>query len=141
MQLYSMFSPNGEFRNPVAWGTLRTMFEQLGECWIVLDGFEQLWLAPPDEAYLKNTLGKNMQDIFDFKTANIHLIITSRPDPAVERTLREVRSLKALSIEAADLDDDLRAYARSRIRNGNVQWPPWDQDEIEKRLMEASDGT
>jgi len=118
------------------------MIEQVKEVWLVLDALDECHTrkGPSTEGLLSW-----IKDILDSEQRNVHLLITSRPEPDIEFGIRKFAyNNDIVPIQSSLISDDIRAYVRARVReeNGLERWRSQleVQNEIETELMKKADG-
>jgi Cdc6-like AAA superfamily ATPase len=117
---------------------LLQMVEQVKEVYVVLDALDECRTrkGPPTEGLLSW-----IRDLLNSEQRNTHLLVTSRLEQDIKS---EIGGWPFVRIQTNLINDDIRAYVRARIREGNdfkrLQSKPKVQDEIERRLMEKVDG-
>lgn len=86
----------------------------MGEIWIVLDALDEC-----HEREWKKTERKLswMKQLLCFEKANIHLIMTSRPEQHIESEIMQwAHADETVPIHGNNVTEDIRAYVHTRIR-------------------------
>jgi Cdc6-like AAA superfamily ATPase len=119
------------------------MINQAQEIYIVLDAIDE---CRTRKGPLSEGLLAWIQSISDLEQRNVHLLVTSRPEHDIELVLRNLTLSEEdiLPIESKLIDEDIRTYVHTRVRQGNGlrrwQSQPDVLDEIETQLMEKANG-
>lgn len=121
------------------------MVQQVGEVWIVLDALDECQTRKEYSTegllyWLERLRGSRRDD-----TLNVHLLVTSRPEPDVKLTIeRWACNQDMISIQSGLVAEDIRAYIHMRVRrsHGLKRWQsrPKVQNEIETTLAEKANG-
>jgi Cdc6-like AAA superfamily ATPase len=122
--------------------TFLHMIEQVNEVWIILDALDECCTrkGPPTEGLLSW-----MKEVLNSEQRSVHLLVTSRPEQDIKSGIMEfAHNDDIVPIQSSLINDDIRAYIRTRVRkdNGLKRWRlhPEVQNEIETRLMEKANG-
>jgi ankyrin repeat protein len=122
--------------------TLSKMIGQVKEVWIILDALDECRtrIGSPTEGLLSW-----IRDLLESEQRNVHLLVTSRPEPDIKSEVGELAHDDDIVPLQSDLiTDDIRAYVHTRIREGNglKRWrsQPEVQDEIETQIIKQADG-
>ncbi|WDK23171.1 hypothetical protein CGRA01v4_14463 [Colletotrichum graminicola] len=133
----------GHSRQPsidVLISTFESMVQKIGEVWIVLDALDecQTRTAPKNEGLLCW-----VQSILNSSQANVHLLLTSRPDHDIKTELEKFVNDQIL-LQSDLVTKDIRVYVRETVRQheGFSRWRTRKDilNEIESHLMEKADG-
>lgn len=85
-----------------------------------------------------------IEEMFEWNSLSLHILVTSREEKDIEESLSKFMNNKdRIRVQSALIEEDIRAYVRSRIRNGHElkKWQkPEVQNEIETVLMEKANG-
>jgi Cdc6-like AAA superfamily ATPase len=119
------------------------MINQAQEIYIVLDALDECRTrkGPLSEGLLAWT-----QSLLELGQGNVHLLVTSRPEHDIELVLRNLaeREEDIVPLQSNVVDDDIRSYVHTRVRQGNglKRWQsqPDVLDEIETQLMKKAKG-
>lgn len=111
------------------------------DTWIVLDALDECNTRQVTRTY---GLLSWIRDLLGSELSNVHLLVTSRPEPDIQAVLNDrAREEDIISIQSG-LVSDVHAYIRARVRedNGLRRWRerPEAQDEIETQLAAKADG-
>lgn len=117
--------------------TLRKMVEEFAETFIILDAL--------DECVERKELLADIKEIAKWKLGKLHMLVTSRREIDIERSLGPlINDHDEVCIQDDLVNDDIRAYVRQRLETDEelARWRsrPEVQDEIETKLMEKANG-
>ena len=121
-------------------GSLLLMLETYDEAFIVLDALDEC--NDPTE---RDKLLKTIERIDGWKTANVHILTTSRPEGDIEIAMKESAEPRpCICIESALVHDDIRAFIQDRLREDpglvNLRLLPDIQLEIKNVLTYKANG-
>nr|XP_036581485.1 pfs domain-containing protein [Colletotrichum truncatum]KAF6789836.1 pfs domain-containing protein [Colletotrichum truncatum] len=120
--------------------TFKTMVDQTGEIWIVLDALDECQTrnGPENEGLLAW-----IQNLLQSQQNNIHFMVTSRPEHDIESTLKEFIN-SHIPLQSDLMAEDIEAYIRARVtqHKGLERWHKNKeiQDEIQACLMKKAHG-
>jgi Cdc6-like AAA superfamily ATPase len=121
---------------------LLQMIEQVKDVWIVLDALDECSTRKgrPTEGLLSW-----IRDLVNSEQINIHLLVTSRPEEDIQSGLDDlVNEGSKISIQSNLVTDDISAYIRARVRDGEglKRWQnrPDVQEKIEEKLIQGANG-
>ncbi|KZL87248.1 pfs domain-containing protein, partial [Colletotrichum incanum] len=118
--------------------TFEAMAQQIGEVWIVLDALDecQTRANPRYEGLLHWIVS-----VLNSPQANIHLLVTSRPEHDIESELKMFIDNRVF-LQSTLVTEDIRAYVHGTVRQykGFERWQRKETilDEIESHLMEKA---
>ena len=121
---------------------LLDMIQQVDEVWVVLDALDE---CHSRKGTRTEGLLSWMEDLLHSELRNVHLLATSRQEEDIESALNKwARTKDMMHIQSDLVTDDIRAYVRTRVKEGDGlrRWrsQPDIQEEIETRLMEKACG-
>lgn len=121
--------------------TLKDMVSEFDEIFFILDAL--------DECEERNDLLDDLEQIYQWKTANLHILVTSRDEKEIKEFMEDsieplCTTLGKIQISAALVKEDIRAYVRERLRTDKglkrFRKQPEIQEEIENALTEKAEG-
>ncbi|KAL0929878.1 pfs domain-containing protein [Colletotrichum truncatum] len=117
------------------------MAKQVGEVWIVLDALDECQTRTGRD---NEGLLPWIESILVSQQANIHLLVTSRPEHDIKSTL-ERHIENQISLQSDLVTEDIRAYVHARVTQSGGLERRWRkrkeiQDDIEKHLLEKANG-
>ncbi|KAI4741500.1 Pfs, NACHT and ankyrin domain protein [Aureobasidium sp. EXF-12298] len=127
---------NQQLSEPSLIAVLLAILSDVDKVSIVLDALDESTARTDVTAWLKST----------FELGPIcRILVTARREEDIMTAFQSwTRPKDRISIQESDIDGDIRAYVRHRVRNSNelVRWreSPSVQDEIESKLVEKADG-
>lgn len=140
--LDSMFSSCKQGREQPNCDSLCTglleMLNRVGETWLVLDALDEC-------AAKRDVMLSWLADILKVNQANIHVLVTSRPEHDIHVSITELIPKEAIiDIQGSSVTDDIRGFVHETVRKdkGLQRWQrqPDVQTQIETTLMEKTDG-
>jgi hypothetical protein len=74
--------------------------------------------------------------------SNIHLLVTSRPEPDIGEKLTPLLTTKAISIQGSEVESDIKLYIGSQLSTDPKlrKWSSEVKEEIEKTLIAGAKG-
>ncbi|KAF7972854.1 hypothetical protein HWV62_16886 [Athelia sp. TMB] len=94
-----------------------------------------------DECAEKADLLSWIQSVVSKNSAKLHLMLTSRPEPAIERGLASLHNLQKVSVGGTSTLDDIEAYLDARLKADDMsQWDYKDKKMMKTGLSSGSDG-
>ncbi|KAL7789091.1 ankyrin repeat-containing domain protein [Trichoderma ceciliae] len=114
--------------------------ESIGHIYVILDALDECPTASPED-YRAEMLGaiRAIQRIY---RSNIHLLVTSRQEIDIQKCIKPLVSLPPLSIQDAQVNDDIQNYVRSQLAS-DPKLSSWSADiqlEVEHTLVEKASG-
>ena len=113
----------------------------------IIQGFDKIFIVldAMDECQKRYELLGALEIICSWELQNLHLLATSRKEKDITDTLNAlVQDSNKIMVQGSSVNDDIRAYVRSRLQNDHClrRWQKQSkvQDEIEIRIMEKVDG-
>jgi hypothetical protein len=81
-------------------------------------------------------------EIKAWSPSNIHLLLTSRPEPDIRETLTPLLKTEAISIQGSQVDSDIELHINSQLSTDSKlnKWPGEVKQEIEKTLTAGANG-
>jgi len=81
-------------------------------------------------------------EIKAWSPSNIHLLLTSRPEPDIRETLTPLLKTEAISIQGSQVDSDIELHINSQLSTDSKlnNWPGEVKQEIEKTLTAGANG-
>ncbi|KAF2135962.1 uncharacterized protein K452DRAFT_322729 [Aplosporella prunicola CBS 121167] len=124
------------------YSTFQNMIQQANEVWIILDALDECQTREDTQA---EGLLSWLRSLVASKVANVHLLVTSRPEQDIESALETwTQPENRVPIQSDLIMDDIRAYIHARVRTyeGLSRWQssPDVQNEVETALIENADG-
>jgi Cdc6-like AAA superfamily ATPase len=122
---------------------LTQMIEQAGDIWIVLDALDECRTRAGSET---QGLLKWIAAFFNSNKRNVHLLVTSRPEPDISSGLSEIAPEweAVVPIQSDLVKDDVETYVRAKVRYGDGlkrwRYRPDVQDKIESCLITKANG-
>ncbi|KAF2250795.1 hypothetical protein BU26DRAFT_517582 [Trematosphaeria pertusa] len=116
---------------------LRLMIPELPQAYVVLDAL--------DECAQRAELMETLEIIAGWRLQNLHLLVTSRRERAIESTLEEiVDDQRRICLQSALVDKDIQRYIRQRLATDKTlqKWTKDDgvRQEIESVLRDGANG-
>lgn len=108
---------------------------------LVINGFDHVYIVVDslDECGERSELLRYMTAPGVWQSPNLHLLVTSRPEPEIRTQLGRIRHLKTITIEVSVAQRDIEMYLDARLAE-ITRWSKATQDRIKKKLMENVDG-
>jgi hypothetical protein len=120
---------------------LLKMIEQVKEVWIILDALDE---CSTRGGTRNKGLLSWIEALLQSKKANIHLLVTGRPEPDGISKKEFAHYDKILPIKTEAITEDIQGYIRKRVKEDECfqiyQDIPGAVEKIEKRLGEKADG-
>ncbi|KAK6524342.1 hypothetical protein TWF281_011250 [Arthrobotrys megalospora] len=121
-------------------GTLQSMIQRIGEAWIVLDALDE---CPTRNGPYNEGLFFWMKDLLNYQQANIHLLVTSRPEQDIEAAINKWSRdqsfpVQSIAIKTDLISNDICSYISARVRDGEglKRWSPrGDQSEAQRKAQ------
>ena len=121
---------------PMLMHALKELVQISVDAFIILDAL--------DECKEREKLMLTIEEVVGWNVPSLHILVTSRREREIEESLSKFLDDKdRICVQSALIEDDIRAYVRSRIRMDHKleKWQkPEVQTEIEMVLMEKADG-
>lgn len=121
---------------PLLMNTLKELVQNFPDAFIILDAL--------DECRERTRLMLTIEEMLEWNSLSLHILATSREEKDIEESLSKFMNNKdRIRVQSALIEKDIRAYVRSRIRDGHElkKWQkPEVQNEIETVLMEKANG-
>lgn len=115
--------------------TLKEMVVEFNETFFILDAL--------DECDERSALLENLEEICGWKTANMHILVTSRDEEDIKDSLEPICTARIL-ISATLVKEDIRAYVRERLKTDKglkrLRNQPKVQEQVENALTDKADG-
>lgn len=113
------------------------MIPELPQAYVVLDAL--------DECAQRAELMETLEIIAGWRLQNLHLLVTSRRERAIESTLEEiVDDQRRICLQSALVDKDIQRYIRQRLATDKTlqKWTKDDgvRQEIESVLRDGANG-
>ena len=104
----------------------------------IIDALDESPNVDGERAELYNILKK--MHFQDYK--RLDLLFPSRKEPDLTNALKPIITQKAISIQGAVVDTDIRKFVRTQLQTNPKlsKWPPDLQAEIEESLVKKSGG-
>ena len=134
LQLYKDSSVRGEQpRNAALVTSVRRIFEQLGESYIILDAL--------DESKDREELLEWLQQVSNWGLPNLHILVTSRKENDIDETLSSLLTCQ-ICMQSTLIDADIVSFVRDKLVQDPKlkKWPDKVRAEIEKTLIEGACG-
>ncbi|KAI3326446.1 ankyrin repeat-containing domain protein [Xylariaceae sp. AK1471] len=123
--------------------SFRDMVELAGEVWIVIDAVDE---CTTRDGYPVGGLLPWIQSLQDYQ-ANIHLLLTSRPEQDIEAAIKDRNRDRdiIIPIQNDSVKEDINAYVYARVREHGELSRRWHsrqkiQSDIETTLIKKADG-
>ncbi|KAF7979136.1 hypothetical protein HWV62_43369 [Athelia sp. TMB] len=111
--------------------TLARILKSFESTYIIIDSL--------DECIEKTDLLKWIQSVA--KESSVHLMLTSRPEPEVERGLAPLSNLQKVSVGEFHMSDDISTYLEACLQAPEMdQWDQEEKEMITDALISGSDG-
>lgn len=121
---------------PMLMKTPKELVQSFPDAFIILDAL--------DECKERARLMLTIEEMVEWNSLSLHILVTSREEKDIEESLSKFMNNKdRIRVQSALIEEDIRAYVRSRIRNGHElkKWQkPEVQNEIETVLTEKANG-
>jgi sulfur transfer complex TusBCD TusB component (DsrH family) len=113
--------------------TLRTLLSKGNEVFFVLDGV--------DECGVRGRILEILQEISNWNIPQLHMLIASRRESDIERTLSKICS-HTCHMDAININEDISKHVQQSIDEDSRlnRWPTEIQEEIARTIAEQSDG-
>ena len=134
LMLYNdKFSKRKQTRDTALLTTLRRIFEQLGESYIILDAL--------DESKDREELLEWIQQVSNWGLKNVHILVTSRKENDIDDALSSLLTCQ-IRMQSTLIDADIVAFVRDKLVQDPKlkKWPDKVRAEIETTLIEGACG-
>ena len=113
--------------------SVRRIFEQLGESYIILDAL--------DESRDREELLEWIQQVSNWGLQNVHILVTSRKENDIDDTLSSLLTCQ-IYMQSTLIDGDIIAFVRDKLLQDPKlkKWPDKVRAEIETTLIEGACG-
>ena len=117
---------------------LRSVLDRTGEIFIIIDALDEC----PVRMGEREELLKGLVSIKDFNLPNLHLLVTSRREVDISKTLSHILTEPPFGIQNSEVDQDIQIHVRSEVTNNPKlsKWPHSIREEIEKELVRGCHG-
>lgn len=80
--------------------------DKFGDVFIVADALDEC----PNNENLREELLELIKEMSTQSSSNIHLLVTSRPEPDIEELLRSLPTTRAIPIQGSPIEADIKSY-------------------------------
>lgn len=122
-----------------AWKTaLGSMIQETMQTLIIIDALDECPTLGGEQAKLLEVL----QSLAASKSANLHILVTSRKESDIEEKLIGSVTLPPLSIQGEDTDSDIRTHVKAQLVSDSTMsnWPEPIKLEVEQVLTSKANG-
>lgn len=113
--------------------TLSRILEVFDSTYIVIDSL--------DECVTKADLLRWLRSVASETSANVHLLLTSRPEPDIEYGLAALANLQKISIGDQSTMNDISVYLDARLHAAEMdKWREPEKQQIRRALLDGSGG-
>lgn len=133
--LQSLYRKHGDGREQPSLAALHETLQR------IMEGFDHVYIAVDslDECGDKSELLRYMTAPGVWASPNLHLLLTSRPDPNIQTRLGRISHLKSVKITASASRKDIEIFLDARLSKIE-HWNQATRDAVKKKLMENADG-
>lgn len=134
LRLYvDSFSGYEQPKNAALLTSVRCIFEQLGESYVILDAL--------DESKDREELLQWIQQVSNWRLQNVHILVTSRKENDIDDTLSSLLTGQ-ICMQSTLIDADIVAFVRDKLVQDPKlkKWPDKVRAEIEATLIEGACG-
>jgi len=112
---------------------LAKLLDSQSHVYIILDAL--------DECHARDEVMSLIQNVLEWRSEHLHLLVTSRRERDIEDTLESLVTGE-ICIQSAAVDADIRIHIRERLEHDQKlkKWPLPVQSEIEQALMQRASG-
>ncbi|MCJ1347463.1 hypothetical protein MMC31_005688 [Peltigera leucophlebia] len=112
---------------------LFAVVDKFGDVFIVADALDEC----PNNENLREELLELIKDMSTQSSSNIHLLVTSRPEPDIEELLLSLSTTRVISIQGSPIEADIKSYICHEISSESKlkKFPVEEQEKIKKRLL------
>ncbi|KAF7976798.1 hypothetical protein HWV62_5652 [Athelia sp. TMB] len=111
--------------------TLLQILQSFDTAYIVVDAL--------DECFERSKVLKWIQTIASQTSGNLHLMVTSRPEPDIKDRLRRLYNLQEIDISTQQESDDIRHYIDARLSEVD-KWTDTQKERVRYGLSSGADG-
>ena len=131
--LLRLYSLGEQPRNADLLTSVRRIFEQLDESYIILDAL--------DESKDREGLLEWIQQVWNWGLQNVHILVTSRKENDIDDTLSSLLTCQ-ICMQSTLIDADIVAFIRDKLVQDPKlkKWPDKVRAEIETTLIEGACG-
>lgn len=117
---------------------LRVLLSLEGHTFIIIDALDEC----PSHGEERRLLLRSLQKFTQSQNQKLHLLVTSRKEPAIEAALLDIVTIPPLGIQNSDVDDDIRVHVQAQLESHPIMnaWPMPVQKEVEGALTEKAGG-
>ncbi|KAF7975428.1 hypothetical protein HWV62_9551 [Athelia sp. TMB] len=109
----------------------------------ILETFDSTYIAIDslDECIEKADVLKWIRALTSENSGKLHLILTSRPEPEIERGLASLPNLQKVLVRDPSTRDDIIIYLNARLQSAEMaKWDECEKESIKTTLVDGSDG-
>lgn len=117
--------------------TLRSVLEELGQTFLVIDALDEC----TGETGTRNEVLDLLHELSWWALPNVHVLITSRKEPDIEKSLTSLETLRAVCIQTQQ-QNDIAIYVKSLLATDSnlKRWSAEVKEEIIEALVKNADG-
>ena len=117
---------------------LFAVVDKVGDVFIVADALDEC----PNNENLRAELLELIKDMSTQSSSNIHLLVTSRPEPDIEELLLSLSTTRVIPIQGSPIEADIKSYICHEISSDSKlkKFPVEEQEKIKKRLIAGANG-
>lgn len=117
---------------------LAITIEGIDQVYFVLDALDECPNSGP--APTRMEVFKALREITEWSNPTIHLLVTSRREVDIEKTLNSLLTDRSLDVRES-IDEDIKLFIRTDLSSASFQhWPAGITTEVEESLVGRADG-
>lgn len=113
---------------------LHSILKLLGQTFLVIHALDECPIG--DENRSRAKVLALLTELWGWPLPNLHVLVTSRNEPDIDKALAPLRNFSLLSIQANQVQPDIHKYINSQLANDLElnKWPSSTKKEIENTL-------
>lgn len=117
---------------------LRSLLESPEQTFIIVDALDEC----PRDNRERTTLLEVLRELSVWALPNVHILVTSRREPDIERELVLIITIPPVCIQTKVVDADIHLHVQNQLSNDEnlKKWSSEIKAEIKKVLVEGADG-